>query len=259
MYPNSPQLPFIGVSKTQEWISKPYHTRNDIMLWSTNTRIPPTNTVIDMFIEKSGGENNFVRLLGKGKELWIEGMRHQDRVQKIRIIGSEYRCDKPEVILQTDYISKPISSMITDSYRACMFEDKKEIHANTVNNKTFRLVSDTQQNITFQVFPIDPYNHKFGEDNASYSIPLGMIDPLLEYHNLQIFIGQQGVPRNDNITITKKYTLFRYTHTNLEAHIQSVIYPYYEVTATLPAGESVMEMMYYSYTPTDGNAFFIVE
>jgi len=55
------------------------------------------------------------------------------------------------------------------------------------------------------------------------------------------------------LNIVKKYTRTDYPNTT------TIVYPYYEVSTYIPKGDVRMHIMYYSYTPTDGNAFFIVE
>jgi len=110
---------------------------------------------------QSVGEAKFLQYIGKGKQLWIDGMKSSDRIADIRIIGSEYRCEIPRVLVQSDYIYRPISVIPDSSYRSCHFEEQKQMHVNTVNNQQFSLFSEKKQEMIFRIFPIDPYKYKY--------------------------------------------------------------------------------------------------
>jgi len=259
VYPNSLWLPWIWEWGTDSFSKKtqPYPHLDYELLWNMQTSIPQTDDFTDQLIDTLGNESIFLSLLWVWQKPWTNDTTKKIQTPIMRIIGSEYRCKTPRIVPQSDYIARPGSVLTDVSYRACQFEEKKEIHANTVNNKQFRLISEQEQSITFRVYPIDPYNYKFGDRNIQPILQL--IDPLMDYHNIQIMIGKFGsIPSSQSIDIQKKYTKFTYSHTSWNANT-TIVYPYYEVTATLPAGESRMDIMYYSYTPTDGNAFFIVE
>jgi len=256
VYPNSQWLPLIGEIYWSE-VSRPYSS--DVNLaWNMNTAIPQTDTFLKSIIDMVGGEKNFVQMMKKNNKPVRDettGMIIQKGSTSIHIMWSEYRCENPRISPQSDYIYRPTSIWLDDSYRSCMLEEKKNMYANTVNNKQFRIQSETEQEMTFQIFPVDPKNYKFWSSNGSRIL---FIDPLLDYHNMHILIGRFGYipPEIWKENITKKYKRFSYTGTFVNT---IVLYPYYEVTVTIPQWESKMDMMYYSYTPTDGNAFFIVE
>jgi len=128
-----------------------------------NIAIPQTDTFLESVIHMVGGERNFAQMMKRNNKPVKDETTGviQKGSTSIHIIGSEYRCEKPRLSPQSDYIFRPVSILLDDSYRSCMLEEKKNMYANTVNNKQFRILSETDQYITFKIFPIDPKNYKF--------------------------------------------------------------------------------------------------
>jgi len=215
--------------------------------------IPETDTIIESIIQKVGGERNFLTLL----KTWLK-TSHVDTNEEIdvpamQIIGSEYRCKTPRLWTAQEYTS--FSSHIINFFpHHISCDEQNDLYLNTHNTRTLLIESPKEQEIIVKVFPVDPGKYKF--DTAFLdATPLKLIDPALDYYNI-FLIPMVYWEKAPSIRKQKTYT---YRIGDKNENSTQVIYPYYEIPVSLKKGQNNFVLEYYSYTPSDGMSFFIVE
>jgi len=249
------------INRLLEWWAFP-SSRLDDLRGRKAIPVPYTDSIIDGVIRKVGGEEKFKKLLQSGNTTKTV-QREGDIINTpmIKIIGSEYRCKDPRIESLVEFIPFPASQILGIQYAPCMFEEKVEMFLNTHNTRKMLLESDTDQEIVIKVFPVDPKKYKFRTSAyGTYDTsPIGLIDPILDYYLIQPTESVYSWSGD----IQRKQMIYSYVLTEglykKGVFTQYITYPYYEIPISIKKGMNPLTIEYYSYTPTDGDAFFIVE